>query len=488
MAGSEPLDDYLEMELGPRHALFRRMTLERFNALAQWSMAPAMRADALLVSALTDVDERVAVAVLHLKESREFMCVAYARDDLGRWRGFERTPYLPTARAAEEAVFRDFGRRLLNSSPAFADLPDQPPGIDLFASIDGVKRHEDAYILLRDGSRHAAAKAMLQEITRWFPDLDGHFVRETQTTGFSARIWELYLWAAFRALDFDLDYGSAVPDFALRKAGHRLFVEATTVNAREPFAASMGPGAPKEPPEAIFTYLEHDMAQKFGSPLFSKLKKRDWEKPHVADHPYLLALADFHAAGSMRWSAGALPQYLYGLKSILTPGVDNELMELFIPGDDHVVGDKRVPTNFFAQPDAENVSGVLFSNAGTVGKFNRMGVRAGFGDPWVSLVREGVVVDPEQFGTEERFKIDVESPAYEEGWADELILFHNPNALRPVDPALFPGICHVRIVDGEYLQRGPGRVLWSETRIFDFRERKAGRPAWAERSRDGSSR
>jgi hypothetical protein len=403
----------------------------------------------------------------------------------GRWRGFERSVYLPSARAGEEAIARDFGRQLLGKTPAFADLMGQPPGIDLFAQLDGVVRYEDAFILLRDGFSHAAAKAMLQEIARWFPDLDGHFVRETQTTGFSARIWELYLWAVFRTLDFDLDHGSAVPDFALAKAGQRLFVEATTVSAKVPFTTSMGPGTPSEPPGPFFTYLENEMAQNFGSPLFSKLKKRDWEKPHVAGHPYLLALADFHAPGSMRWSSGALPQYFYGLKSVYTPDADNQLMEMFIPGDDHVVGDKRVPTNFFAQAGAENVSGVLFSNAGTLSKFNRMGVRAGFGDAWVSLVREGVLVDPQRFCSEERFKIDVESPAYQEGWADELILFHNPRALHPVDPTLIPGIGHVRIADGDYAETGPMRVLWSQTTTHDFLARRDGHPVWAKYPSEG---
>lgn len=455
------------------------MTLERFNALAQWSMPPAMRADTLLASAWTDADERVAVAVLHLKSTREFMNVAFARDGAGRWRGFERSVYFPSARAAEEAIARDFGGQLLVKTPTFADLRGQPSGIDLFTPIDGIGRYEDAFILLRDGFSHAAAKRMLEEIGRWFPDLDGHFVRELQTSGFSARMWELYLWTAFRSLDFELDYTSAVPDFALSRGGQRLFVEATTVSAKDAYTTAMGSGAPPRPPEKIFPYLGNEMAQKFGSPLFSKLKKRDWEKPHVAGHPYILALADFHVPGSMRWSAGALPQYLFGLQSVLTPDGDNQLMEMFIPADDAVVGDKRVPTNFFAQPGAENIAAVLFSNAGTLSKFNRMGVRAGFGDAWVSLVREGVLVDPMRFGSEERFKIDVESPAYEEGWADEMILFHNPRALHPVDPTLFPGISQVRVDDDDYAETGPMRVLWSQTTTHDFLARRDGHPTWA---------
>ena len=79
---------------------------------------------------------------------------------------------------------------------------------------------------------------------------------------------------------------------------------------------------------------------------------------------------------------------------VTTVDTDNRLIELFVPGPDHVVGGKIVPTNFFEQPDTEHISGVLFSNAGTIVKFSRMGVRAGFGDPWVSLVRKGVLIDP----------------------------------------------------------------------------------------------
>jgi hypothetical protein len=139
-----------------------------------------------------------------------------------------------------------------------------------------------------------------------------------------------------------------------------------------------------------------------------------------------------------------------------------------------------VPTNFFAQPDAEHISGVLFSNAGTIVKFSRMGVRAGFGDPWVSLVREGVLIDPAVgMASAVPFKIDVESPDYAEGWFDELILFHNPRALHPVDDALFPAVTHVHFDDGDYIVRGPSRtVLHSTTTSYDFQYRQDGRPAW----------
>ncbi len=383
-------------------------------------------------------------------------------------------------RAGELALRRDFGRGLLTAQPEFPADDAPPKGVDLFATFGNIERHHDAYVMLREGFNQGAARALLEEVSRWVPDLDGNLVRDFQTSGYSARVWELYLWAALRALNFDMDYTHATPDFCVRKGGETVFVEATTVNSQDTFSSAIGAGAPPDAPEQLWPFLENQMPQKFGSPLFSKMKKRYWEKPHVAGHPLLLAIADFHAPASMRWSHAALPFYLYGLRIQTIVGADNQLIERFVPGPDHVVGDKIVPTNFFAQPDTEHISGVLFSNAGTIVKFSRMGVRAGFGDPWVSFVRKGASIDPAAgMASAVPFKIDVESPAYAEGWSDELILFHNPRARHPVDEALFPGITHVHLEDGEYVVHGPSvTILQSTTTSYDFQRRQDGRPAW----------
>ncbi|PZR51474.1 MAG: hypothetical protein DI537_56410 [Stutzerimonas stutzeri] len=125
---------------------------------------------------------------------------------------------------------------------------------------------------------------------------------------------------------------------------------------------------------------------------------------------------------------------------------------------------------FFWQPDTEHVSAVVFSNAGTVSKFNRMGVKAGFGDRFVSLVRKGGLSDPSPGAFDAvSFDLDIENPDYHEDWPDELQMYHNPNALVPIDEELFPGIVHYRFEDGEGYWRGPSpRVLFSRTTTYDF--------------------
>lgn len=89
----------------------------------------------------------------------------------------------------------------------------------------------------------------------------------------------------------------------------------------------------------------------------------------------------------------------------------------------------RIPSDFFDQPGAENVSAVLFSNAGTIARFDRMSVVAGFGAPEHRYQRIGFRFNPDPNAASGiPFSEDVSSPGYSEGWSDELQIFHNPNA------------------------------------------------------------
>ena len=137
------------------------------------------------------------------------------------------------------------------------------------------------------------------------------------------------------------------------------------------------------------------MPIKFGSSLVSKLNKVDaqgkryWEREDTAGKPFVLAIADFHkradqdSLGSMTFTHSALWPYLYGHR-VEWEMVDGELVVRPIKNQSHKSEEKNIPSGFFGQPGAENVSAVLFSNGGTVAKF--------------------------------------------EGWSDGLQLFHNPNA------------------------------------------------------------
>jgi hypothetical protein len=115
---------------------------------------------------------------------------------------------------------------------------------------------------------------------------------------------------------------------------------------------------------------------------------------------------------------------------------------------EHRLDAKVVPSGFFRLPDAENVSAVIFNSGGTLAKFNRMGVRAGFGTDNVILIRSGTIADLDPDASEPLKFVQFVTEGYPETWIEGMDVYHNPNALHPLDPDLLPGAAHQELVAG----------------------------------------
>ena len=299
---------------------------------------------------------------------------------------------------------------------------------------------------------------------------------EFQLKNFDQRLWELYLWAAFRELGFDIEQPEA-PDFLCTAPGIEFSVEATTVSKSldGPLANHPDPKTPEE----MTAFLADYMAIKFGSSLTSKLNKKNaqgesyWERASTANRPFILAIADFHQpgdneeAGSMTYTHSALAPYLYGNR-VHWKLIDGKLVVQSIKNAEHRFGTKVIPSGFFDLPGAENISAVLFSNAGTLAKFDRMGIVAGFHAENHLYYRMGFRYNPEPNAAEPIFFNErVDDPNYEEYWTDELQLYHNPNAKIPIPEDLFGGITQHFFKDDNHHSITPDRVvLASRTMIF----------------------
>lgn len=147
---------------------------------------------------------------------------------------------------------------------------------------------------------------------RWYEDADGNFLEQFQTTGYDARIWELYLLAALSEAVYIIDRSFPAPDVLARGPLGECCLEATTVNPT--LDAQRRPVAPPETktPEQESDYVRHYFPIRYAGPLTAKLAKRYWELPHVDGKPLVFAIQDFHAPMSMTWSRSGLPTYLYG--------------------------------------------------------------------------------------------------------------------------------------------------------------------------------
>lgn len=307
--------------------------------------------------------------------------------------------------------------------------------LDLFQRLGAETTLHPQFILTRDAPSMGPARAVLRDVAAAMDDPDGNFVQQFQTHGFDARTFELYLQALFTEAGHAIDRSHDRPDFLISRDGLTVAVEAVTANPPprpdyQPYELypQVGPANAEE----AMRFLKHEVAIKIGSPLYSKLQKKYWDLPHVAGRPFVIALENFHGGG-LNMSANSVSQYLYGIdhRHWFDDGGN-----LVVEGDAIIrhEGSKIIPSNFFGLPDAVHVSGILFSNTGTVPKFGRIGQQGAHPSGAVRMVRIGDCWDPDPNATmSELFAYEVGNPEMPpEPWRDGSVFMRNPNALHPL--------------------------------------------------------
>ena len=308
---------------------------------------------------------------------------------------------------------------------------------DLFTPIIPSEKMHPLFCELISNPIFEAAKELIKEIAYAHIEQDANYIREFQSRGFEARLWELYLYRYFVEENFDFDSQQEAPDFLVSKFGKYVSIEATIIDKCTNPTIDITE-------ENITSYVSDYFPIRFGSSLFSKKQKtnkdgkRYWEYEHVKGRPFVIAIHDYHWSpsspssiqSSMTWSFDALVFLLYGINIY-----NNH------PIKEHKWQNKVIPSNFFAQKDSENISAVLFSNQATLPKFLRMGKLAGMGSKDINIITSKLIYSLDEKIIKKTENIN--NTSYTENWCDGIIMLHNPYAKFPVDPNLFPSITHL---------------------------------------------
>jgi len=164
------------------------------------------------------------------------------------------------------------------------------------------------------------------------------------------------------------------PDFHIEnRRGDEAWIEAVTANP--PVRYNQVNAEPTNPPEDPRERFFGPAALRFAKTLGNKLQKRYDRLSHVADKPFAIALADFHATASMVWSREALISYLYGIEA---RAIEVDGRRIASSTDvSHLLGDSAFPAGLFRTAAHSELSAVIFTNACSIAKFNRVGVSAG---------------------------------------------------------------------------------------------------------------
>lgn len=420
--------------------------IERFNALAGYIRSPWIALAAKELAWYEAGDERLLGVVSLDTVDDDFVATILARDKKRRFRGFSLQINIKTQEEATNWLRDRFAELLPEPPETFYQGDELGSAMDFFTPVVDRARLSPSFERLTTADGYSPALGLIREMMQYFDDVDGNFVEQFQTTAFDARLWELYLYGLFNELSYGLNRDEPAPDFHCVGLLGNFFVEATTVNPSD--------DAPEIDPENESTYYDGYVPRKFGSALFSKIKKKYWEKPHVAGNPLVLAVQDFHSPGSMVWSNTGLVQYLYGIRQEARVDAEGkpEIVSEKIAA--HTWDNKELPSNFFAQSDSEHISAVIANPCGTLSKFNRIGFLAGFGNQRIGIIRGGFAYQRGELHPS-RFAAKVHEPGYRESWVQGLSVYHNPNARIALPEGAFPGAAHHTSRDGRILADVP---------------------------------
>lgn len=466
--------------------MMREITKKQFDAYC-YSRQPLVRAYTREIAWFEAAERKLLAFIIFDRTDSDFGHIILGRDARHLFRCINvSNQFFPTPEEAYADLEKDIALYINDGQDFYPQGDEAEPPYEIFKPVVPEERQHPYFKILSQERRFEAARNLIKEIAFSFVDVDGNYIQQFQSDGFDARLWELYLYVYLYNSGFELDHSFQSPDYCINKLGYECCIEAVTVGPNPDFDAPNAVDA-----KDIIELSKNYLPIKYGSALYSKLNKKPpyWEMEHVKGKPFILAVHDYHkpadvgVPGSMTWTRAGLSNYLYGIRDEVEIGPDGRVRPVLTDTgtvkmaktDQHTYKHKTIPSKFFNQPNAENISAILYSNAATVTTFNRMGKLAGLGSKDVIMIRRGMKahVDPESFFPVP-FAANIDDPNYEEAWGDSIVMYHNPNALYPVDPDAFPEISHVNYdeeIDEFVFIPNPNEVFSSVTVVLVNRER-----------------
>lgn len=432
----------------------------RFDALAGYIRRPELVLIADELEWYSAAGDRLLGIVIRDRIDRDFSWLVLGRDRLLRFRAVALNTSVVSRDAARQELESKLGDLSYAPDEEFHQGDDEGTSADFFTPVESAERLHPSFTLLINEERYSPARELIGAMMRYHDDVDGNFVQQFQTTGFDARLWELYIFALLVELGYARKSGVVVPDFVAEGLLGQIGIEAVTSNP--PYNRALPSLAT---PDGRIDYLENYIPLKLAKGLKRKLLRYPpyWREPSMADVPFVIGIQDFHAPGSMRMIVPAGTEYVFGYRHSVQNGVQH--IERIA---EHRIGEIAEPSGFFSLPSSEHVSAVLLNPQGTLMKFNRMGFLAGFGSRRVRMTRSGLLRrEGKPDGPSPKSFTEHITPATQESWVEGVVILHNPNAVIPLHPDQFPGANHEFLEpDGQILSLLPDfHPYFSQTSI-----------------------
>lgn len=261
----------------------------------------------------------------------------------------------------------------------------------------------------------------IEEWSKSFPDRDGKFIKEFQTT-FNSSFWELYLHATFEHIGLNLSYKHSAPDFYVNNS---FTVEAVITNnpqgktpewdTKEKFKKEYQKADTERLNDQINLSIER--LSNSISKKYHKYKNSYSKLPHVKEKPFVIALASFEQPWFQNQALEAIQKVLYGEMSKYSE--DTGYYKESFPYLKKENG-STIELGLFRNDKMKEVSAIIFSNTATVGKISAM--EGGDGTVFTLEFSNGKTPHPDLKVTHKK--------EYNESLENGLHIFFNPYAER----------------------------------------------------------
>ena len=292
------------------------------------------------------------------------------------------------------------------------------------------------YKIIRDNLTFTGEQDILKDWVDGFEDRDNKIIKEFQTS-FHSTLWEFYLFAIFKELDFKIDFNKNRPDFII-ESPNKLYIEAVVSNIKQ-----KGEQEIERTFDDILNMLEPPFLQKnfyneldesivrHSNAILSKSKKflNEYSTLNYIDDttPYIIALSGYDQINYGN-------QYIYPMMALLYGAYydvenDNYLRKEFILKPN---SQAEIPIGLFNDNKMEHISAIIFSATITLGKLTSLSLSQN-----KSHLKTNFVITVRHDTDKPHWNLDVVNENSPEELADGLFIFHNPFAKNKLDTGVF---------------------------------------------------
>lgn len=422
----------------------KKIDVKRFNAFITFTRSPQGKNILKEIEWYENYNSNVFATIILDMVNMDFSVVILRRDKDSKFRCSDTKYSLASIEEARKWMLDIVEKIDKSKEYIFVQHDEKGKNIDIFNTIKN-KNISNSFKILNNSDEYKPAKLLISEIMPHYIDIDGNFVEQFQTTGFDARIWELYLYCYFNEEKFIINKDYNAPDFYISKEGYDISIEAATLSNKDECQLD----------GKIDDRINNILPIRFGSSIKSKIDHVDknnlhyWEYEHTKGKPFIIAIADFSNDISMTYSSNSLINYLYGYSHETSHDENGNLNIIPKKIENFKYNNKIIDAGFFLKKENENISAILSSTSGTLNKFLRIGKQSGF-DKYnkLCIMKEALYYDPNPNASIPIYKISEVTEKSNEKWSDGLSIYHNPNAKFQIQRHLFPNATHHFFKDG----------------------------------------